>query len=468
MNRQAKWVGTPLVAGILAAATSLSCVAASPDDVARLGKDLTPWGAEVAGNKDGSIPAWSGGQKALPAGFNPNGGGKRWVDPFAGEKPLFTITAENAAKYQDKLLGSTQELFRRYPKDFRMEVYPSHRTVWVPDWVNANTAKNAASAKILPNGYALGGAFGGIPFPFPKTGLEVWWNNEVRYKGTYHRNNVGTWTVDSAGRRSLNGAFISDLYFPNFDQEVGREKFLAGDGLYYKVYNDYTAPASRVGEVNLYWTWYDQSAHAGKGWIYTPGTRRVRTTPDLFYDTPCPGYNGGITMDDIQMTYGPQDRFDWKLVGKQEKLIPYNNYTQQFATTSAHILTPNFPNPEDMRWELHRVWVIEGTPKAGVHHIYSKKVVYIDEDYGSSEMETYDKAGKIFRAGWSTMVELYDIGVPYSFGNFFFDFSTGMYWLGSHPGDASVKGLEFPKDDSWRKSRLPMLTPEYLQANGIR
>src|SRR5438309_1901028 len=85
-----------------------------------------------------------------------------------------------------------------------------------------------------------GAEVAGTPFPIPKSGIEVWWNNELRYKGTYHLNNVATWTVDSAGRKSLNGAFNSELYFPNFDPEVGRDKFLAGDGLYYKVYNDYS------------------------------------------------------------------------------------------------------------------------------------------------------------------------------------------------------------------------------------
>jgi hypothetical protein len=448
-----------LMAATLSATLCVPAFAATPEEAARLGKDLTPWGAEMAGNKDGSIPAYTGGLKTPPAGFKPEGG-KRWIDPYASEKPLVSITAENAAQYDDKLLGSVKEMLKRYPKSFRIDVYPTHRSAWLPDWVNENSIKNASSAKILPDGFGLAGAFGGTPFPVPKSGIEVWWNNEMRYKGTYHMNNVTTWTVDSAGRKSLNAAYLSDLYFPNFDPELGRDKFLAGDGLYYKVYTDYTAPASRVGEVSLYWTWYDQTKYPAKGWSYTPGTRRVRTTPDLFYDTPCPGYNGGITMDDI--------RFDWKLVGKKEVYIPYNNYTQQFVTPSSHTLTPNHPNPDDIRWELHRVWVIEGAPKKGVRHIYSKKVVYVDEDMGGSHMEAYDQGGKMFRAGWSTMVQLYDIGVPYTLGNFFFDFSTGSYWMGSHPADSSVRGLMFPKDSSWKKTRLEIFTPEYMQANGIR
>ena len=39
-------------------------------EAARLGADLTPMGAEKAGNKDGTIPAWTGGVCSPPAGFN--------------------------------------------------------------------------------------------------------------------------------------------------------------------------------------------------------------------------------------------------------------------------------------------------------------------------------------------------------------------------------------------------------------
>ena len=464
MKSEIKWA----VLSVSALVTGAALAAVSADEAARLGKDLTPWGAEVAASKDGSIPAYTGGLRTPPPGFNPNGGGKRWIDPYAAEKPIVSINAQNMAEHDDRLVGSVKEMFKRYPKTFRIDVYPTHRSVWLPDWVNAEIEKNATSAKIASDGYGVVNVFGATPFPIPKSGLEVWWNHELHYKGPYHQNNVGTWMVDSTGRKSLNGAFISDIYYPIFDQEVGRDRFTKSPGLYYYVYNDYTAPASRIGEVSLYHTWLDQGAHEARGWSYTPGTRRVRSTPDLFYDTPCPGYNGGITMDDIQMTYGPQDRFEWKLIGKKEVYIPYNNYTQQFVTPSSHTLTANFPNPDDIRWELHRVWVIEGAPKKGVRHIYSKKVVYFDEDQAGAMMETYDQAGKLFRAGWDTTVVLYDIGVPYTFGNFFFDFSTGSYWMGSHPADPDVKGLTYPKDSSWRKARLQVFTPEYVQANGIR
>ena len=47
----------------------------SDAEIARLGADLTPVGAEKAGNKDGSIPEWTGGLCAPPAGWVQGKGG---------------------------------------------------------------------------------------------------------------------------------------------------------------------------------------------------------------------------------------------------------------------------------------------------------------------------------------------------------------------------------------------------------
>ena len=72
----------------------------SAADASRLGNDLTPLGAEKAGNADGTIPAWTGGITTPPAGYTP---GMHHPDPYKDDQVLFTITAANADKYADKL-----------------------------------------------------------------------------------------------------------------------------------------------------------------------------------------------------------------------------------------------------------------------------------------------------------------------------------------------------------------------------
>jgi hypothetical protein len=57
---------------------------------------------------------------------------------------------------------------------------------------------------------------------------------------------------------------------------------------------------------------------ASEAWLYFPGQRRVRRAPTFAYDNPVPGYENLETVDQYPMYAGAMDRYDWKLVGKQE------------------------------------------------------------------------------------------------------------------------------------------------------
>ena len=61
------------------------------EEAARLKNDLTPLGAERAGNTEGTIPAWEGGLTGIPPGisYDPNKG-LPLPDPFAAEPDLPT------------------------------------------------------------------------------------------------------------------------------------------------------------------------------------------------------------------------------------------------------------------------------------------------------------------------------------------------------------------------------------------
>ena len=116
-----------ITGGLLSA--SLLTAAISSSDLARLGQDLTPLGAEKAGNADGSIPAWDGGITSPPAGYKV---GDHHPDPFAGESPIITITASNMAAYRDQLTAGAVALLETYPDTYSIPVYPSHRTIQTP------------------------------------------------------------------------------------------------------------------------------------------------------------------------------------------------------------------------------------------------------------------------------------------------------------------------------------------------
>ena len=196
MNKQA------IAALSLTAMISGSALAAvSAEEAARLGKDLTPMGAEMAGNADGSIPPWNPEGTPVPAGFVP--GSDNYIDPYAGEEPLYTIDASNWQEYADLLTEGTKAIFEKYGADgFRMDVYPTKRDFVVPDWFYANSLKNATNANMVADGQKVEGNYPGVAFPIPQSGLEVMWNHLSRYI-TDHTIKYDTYYVSANGKPIL-------------------------------------------------------------------------------------------------------------------------------------------------------------------------------------------------------------------------------------------------------------------------
>ena len=171
---------TGALAFALGALVTAGNAAVTEQEAAQLGRTLTPVGAEKAANKDGTIPEWTGGVTAMPAGWK---AGQKRIDPFAADKPLFSIDASNVDKYKDRLSDGQVALVRQL-KGYRMDVYPTRRSCGFPDFVYERTKTNAREAKLAANGWGLEKGIGAaVLFPIPKTGAEAVWNHKVRYMG---------------------------------------------------------------------------------------------------------------------------------------------------------------------------------------------------------------------------------------------------------------------------------------------
>lgn len=452
---------TSLIAGAVAVFVVIPLHAKVPADEAKaLGQSLTPTGAEKAGNADSTIPAYTGGLTKPPASFK--SGTSIRPDPFADEKPLFSITAKDLAKYESKLSETAKELFKRHPNSFRMDVYKTHRTVAFPQFFLDNTLKNAVSAEAADGGLVLKNALGGVPFPIPKTGNEVMWNNALHYRGMGYDYRLDSFNVDSTGKLIFTSSTQSYTEIPAFDPK--RTKPLEGDELYSKTRITYHGPARRVGEALMMHESVDTLANPRKAWVYLPGQRRVKLAPEIGYDTPNSGTAGMTTFDDNFLFNGGQDRFDFKLVGKREMYIPYNTYKLNYEASAEDYAKPNHIDPAVMRWELHRVWVVEATLKPGKRHIYAKRVFYVDEDsWMISASDQYDARGQLFRGGFSFQSPSYDIPSP--MGNPFamYDFVANSYTLpivniGKHWGFKHL--TQYAPPNEW--------SPDALLGAGIR
>ena len=450
---------TTLIAATLASLFATSAQAAvSADEAKQLGTTLTAVGAEKAGNKDGTIPEYTGGLSTPPAGFQAGSGIR--LDPYANEKPRLTITGKDAAGQADKLTEGTKELLKRYPS-MRIDVYPTHRTAAVPKFVLDNTAKNATAAKTADGGITLENAVAGYPFPIPKSGYEVMWNHLMHYKGLGWDAKYDSYNVDSAGVPTLSTSGEAWWSWPIYDPK--KSGVINTTEPFWLVKLDYLGPPRRNGEGLLVWDTLAPLKQGRRAWQYLPGQRRVKLAPDIAYDTPNPGTAGASTYDDASIFNGAMDRFDFKLIGKKEMYVPYSNYKLTYAKSSADITKPNHINPDFVRWELHRVWVVEATLKPDKRHVYSKRVFYIDEDtWNALASDEYDGRGQLYRSGFSFQSQSYDQMAPWEDTNAYYDFSSGLYALSAITGPYfGVKYMTEPKPQSFWAS-------EALAGAGIR
>ena len=450
---------TTLALTILTAGATQAAV--SPEEAAELGKSLTPWGATIAGNEAGTIPAYTGGlpTSTRPVGFVPDSG--YWANPYADDKPLFVINAQNVDQYSEQLSEGTKELLKRFPDTYSVTVYPSRRSANYPDWINQNSIANATRCKTIEEGLAVEGCFGGVPFPIPKTGNEVVWNAQLHYKGASLLTSGQGWYVDAKGSKVLTAGISNRGESQYYNKELDVEKF-ESVGLYLTQLNIYNAPARNVGEGNLQRLYVNPIKNPNATWGYSPGQRRVRRSPDASYDFPVSTSGGAMLYDEVYMFSGKQDRYDIEYLGVREMIIPYNNY-EWMKTTAEQLLTPSHPNPDVMRWELHRVHVVELTLKPGMRHVQPKRRLYYDEDIRAAGMsDAWDASGKLAKSIYTPSYQLYDKQVPHASSFWMYDFATGVYYHSSIVG--AGKGLRVSDE----LQPVSFFTPESLARQSQR
>lgn len=363
-------------------------------EVERLGGELTPMGAEKAGNAEGTIPAWTGGLTDALPGW-PNKDNYR-PNPHADDKPLFTISADNLELYEDRLTDGTKAMIRAYPDAFKMDVYPSRRTAAYPQFYYDAIAKNAQTATLEDGGNRVTGVWGSIPFPIPSNGHEVIWNHLLRYQGHYREGNLVEDIIYTNGNR-LGYTYLAEIHHPFYDVNATEKD--KKNGIIFKYTSTTIEPARDSGEGTMAIDSLDMAGAPRKAWTYDPGERRVRRAPNLAFDTPDRPLN---VIDDYELFSGSPERYDFKLIGKQEMYIPYNNNEVNSPRQELEALNqPGYMRSDAIRYELHRVWVVEATLKDGQRHIYAKRRFYVDEDtWTIMASDKYDGNGNLWRVGF--------------------------------------------------------------------
>ncbi len=443
------------LAMLLAVVASSAGAKMSPEEIARLDKDLTPMGGERAGNADGTIPAWTGGITTPPAGYQP---GMHYIDPFPDDKALFTITKDNMNQYADKLSAAQKAMLETYDT-FKMNVYQTRRTAAFPERIYEATKKAAATAELVENGYGVKNSAIGTPFPIPKNGLEVIWNHILRYRCVTAARSIAQAVLTRSGDYTL--VKMEDSWDMLYAHEGATPETVGNVVAYFK--QEVVAPARLAGGILLVHETMNQVVEPRSAWIYNPGQRRVRRAPNVAYDNPGTAADGVRTTDQFDMFSGATDRYDWKLVGKKELYVPYNEYRLHSDKLKYEdILTPLHLNPDVCRYELHRVWVVEATLKEGSRHLYKRRTFYVDEDSWQILLaDIYDNRDQLWRYDEGHAMNYYSIPNLWTTLEVHGDLQSGRYLALGLMNESSVPefDIELSKED---------FTPAALRRQGRR
>jgi hypothetical protein len=340
---------------------------------------------------------------------------------------------------------------KRFPT-YRIDVYKTHRTVAYPDIVIKNTSKAAVKAKTTNGGLTVKDAHAAIPFPIPKDGYEAMWNHMLRYMGRADDLKWESITVDSSGKVLVTLAATVHEEYPYYDEDPARpDADLCWRAMWFV-----HGPIRRVGEAGMIDDSINPYNKPRVAYQYLPGQRRIKLAPEIGFDTPSFTTSGAATYDQVKMYNGSMERYNMKLIGKREIYVPYNTYRAFCQVKREELYGPKHLNPDHVRWELHRVWVVEGNLKPGMRHIYYKRTFYLEEDSWSlSAIENYDKIGNLFTVDFGHQTPLYDVPAPFS--NFAISYNlisncySGDYWLGP---DGFIRRSEVWPLRQWSPSRL--------------
>ncbi|MGK2741123.1 DUF1329 domain-containing protein [Tepidicaulis sp. LMO-SS28] len=391
--------------------------------VNRLGADLTPMGAEKAGN-GGAIPAWTGGLSSVPASVQGEYSADALLpNPFKSDSIEMTIDASNMGQYEDKLTEGHKALLSTY-SSYKMPVYQTRRTCAYPEFVYEAAKNNAKVAELTGGGNGVAKGIMALPFPIANNGLEMIWNHTLRYRAFKLTREFTAAPVTRGGDYELQ-TVQDEAILQWSDPTKSSAEELDNISLFYIA--NTVAPARSAGNVILVHETLNRALEDRRAWQYSPGTRRVRRAPNIAYDNPGTNSDGLSTSDSFDGYNGAPDRYDWTVLGKSEKYIPYNAYDTTLATYE-QLLKPLHINQDLMRYELHRVWTIEANLRPGNRHVYSRRVKHLDEDsWTMTGAELYDARGELWRVQEMPIGQQYDFPLCGKGQELVYDLQAGRY-----------------------------------------
>lgn len=311
-----------------------------------------------------------------------------------------TVHKGNVDKFAAFLPDGLRRMVTKYELKMPLRAYEAvHPSLGYIDATN----KNLGKAKVVDvgNDYrkrALSGYVSGLPFPKPKTGLEVAWDYIYSYQG-----DDGDMYYDVLWISAGSGLEHEELWRWAFlmrtinrtdiDPKPAIQHFV-DQNMQYTSITYALEPYDKKGFGALYSRSVDPLDQQGH--IYVPAMRRVlRNTFGTRGDT----WNAtDYLYEDVRGYMGYAEWMNWRLIGAKTMLLPVHSETKYAEDAKQNFDLDKWPhwNPK-AKWEPRPVYVVEAKPKFP-DYPYSRMVMVIDaETFNMPYKEAYDKKGELWK-----------------------------------------------------------------------
>jgi hypothetical protein len=322
-------------------------------------------------------------------------------------KPGQVITAENANVVRNLVAPG---VFYRVTQGMRMDIVPTQRIDWPPPYKEA-TEKYSAQVRLSDDHRSLVGYVAGQPFPLldpndPFIAEKLVWNNVFRPISTDDYDLRFFDCNEQYAKLGGSHRIIDDIQVGHYSgyNEVGRTEvepmpidpdFKATHRLWLFALYPVLAPENARG-VGLIRYRYAEPDRPDDSWTWLAGARRIRRLNNAILSS----NTGDASFDpDHYSGYNPKtEQYDYRFIGEKEMLACVHakhspEITCQFDGGASAC-------PED--WEVRHMYVIESTPRRGVHEaanvLESKSVVYLDSEvWFEPYVDEYDQKGQLWR-----------------------------------------------------------------------
>jgi len=300
-------------------------------------------------------------------------------------------TLEELKPFLPKEVWANRDFF--FFEGMKLEVGPFYENYAPASVYSEATAKFAGQSKLGPDG-SLEGYTTGQPFPIdkidckgdPDAGTKMIWDFHYRwappsgvssfYYSYWDRGEELPLYYEGTG----GGVELSHRPEPSLLEQGG--DMFRGETRKNASGAEVTAPFDARGIMLLSYRYKESDMPLAKArnddtWVYVPTLRRVRRISTAQRTDAISGTD--FTLDDLFSFNGVVPQYEWKCLGEQNVIAPFNTKVKGYPYVKDQNFGPYGLSFANDRWDLRHAVIVRMTPRNS-DHPYAYKDIYIDKE----------------------------------------------------------------------------------------